>query len=171
MARISKQVGKRRLLKLAALLEADAKNKKGVKFNLSTVVAQSVGGSHVVHTEEDFEPSMSCGTTACAIGLAAVSGAFKRQGLSCKFDPKELMIRTTWKGKCIEYDVAAVRLFGISTEEANYLFTPCYYREKSDDGWGDDCMSRVVGAKGERRVATRIRKLVAGEVTTADTNV
>lgn len=165
------RTGKRRLLKLADMLEADAKNKKGVHFNLSTVVAKTDPENYsgfACHVPEDFSPEISCGTTACAMGLAAISGAFKRAGLSYKYDSSNQLIVTTWNGRFKEYDAAAVVLFGITKDEANYLFTPSYYSEKVADSWGDHPMSKVRGAKGERRVANRIRKFVAGEIDITD---
>src|SRR4051812_18831228 len=87
----STAVGRRRLLKLADLLEADAKNKKGVKFDLEVIAQRSVPNTDVYGFEDsDFLPDdtvpIDCGTTACAFGLAALSGVFRRQGLSYTID-------------------------------------------------------------------------------------
>ena len=65
-------MNKRRLLKLADLLEADAENKTGVQFDL-----KGWGHSH----DDDTPVAVSCGTTACAMGLAVLSGAFADAGL------------------------------------------------------------------------------------------
>lgn len=75
------RTGKRRALKLADLLEKDAKNKKGIRFDLSTVFTATAleEGKDI---PSDYVPEVSCGTTACAMGLAAISGEFKRAGLS-----------------------------------------------------------------------------------------
>ena len=138
-------IGKRRLLKLADMLEADAKNKKGMKFDIGTVG----------HTcDETTKPSLSCGTTACAMGLAAISGKFKRAGLSYIFqeDVVGSRINTTMYGTEVSYIDAAIQLFDLSFLEAGLLFSPGYY---SDD--------KSEGAKGEREVAKRIRRLVAGK--------
>jgi hypothetical protein len=139
-------MNKQRLLKLADLLKADAKNKKGLKFDLSTV-----GESSDWLDGEEFRPGVDCGTTACAMGLAAVSGAFKRAGLSYRVDDDQ--INTTMNGRRVGYDRAAMRLFGISLGEADFLFTPSYY-------FGQE----IRGAVGERLVARRIRDFVAGKV-------
>ena len=56
-------MNKKRLLKLADLLEADAKNKKGIKFDYWATA----------NLADPKEP-ISCGTSACAMGLAALSG-------------------------------------------------------------------------------------------------
>lgn len=71
-------MNKRRLLKLADLLVKDARTKKGIRFSMDVVIARK--------NPEAGAVKMDCGTTGCAMGLAAVSGAFKRAGLSCKTD-------------------------------------------------------------------------------------
>lgn len=126
---------KRRLLKLADLLEADAKNKKGIKFDLGTW-----------GTIGDEEKPLSCGTTACAMGLAAVSGAFSRQGL--KHDPDYYRITFLWKGSRIDGLPAAQKLFDISMRQAEEFFLPN----------GDH---PIDGAKAEKALAQRIRDFVA----------
>lgn len=134
-------MNKRRLLKLADLLEADAKNKKGVKFDLSSW-GHTNGG--------DEAPFHSCGTTACAVGLAVVSGAFKRSGLKNLF-VGDGTICPSYNGKS---DWPATRdFFGLSIDESHYLFSEDHYpAEKSQ------------GAIGERYVAKRIRDFVAGKI-------
>jgi hypothetical protein len=134
-------VNKRRLLKLADLLEADAKNKKGIKFDLGTW-----GNS------DDDEVSVSCGTTACAMGLAVVSGAFKRAGLTNHYSDNADSI-------CPRFDgyvgfAAAAALFDIEYNAATFLFEDTFYPEH-----------KKRGAAGERYVAKRIRDFVAGKVT------
>jgi hypothetical protein len=134
-------MNKRRLLKLADLLEADAKNKKGIKFDYWTTAK----------VEEAKDP-ISCGTSACAMGLAAISGAFKREGLGYRLPPANLSeIIFTWKGRKTDYDKAAILLFDISDDEANLLFLP-----------GRTTETR--GAVAERQVAKLIRDFVAGKV-------
>lgn len=139
-------MNKRRLLKLAYLLEADAKNKKGIKFDLGTVGEASNWGTN------EFQPGMNCGTTACAMGLAAISGAFKRSaGLSYRVCDTELM--TTLNGKRADYAIAATKVFEISEADAHFLFTSSFYANAPTEG-----------AEGERYVAKRIRDFVAGKV-------
>jgi hypothetical protein len=139
-------IGKRRLLKLADMLEADAKNKKGIKFDIGTVGYTC---------DETTKPTLSCGTTACAMGLAAISGKFKRAGLSYSFqenNPEGVHISTTMYGTEVSYIDAAIQLFDISFLEAGLLFSPGHYPDDKSEG-----------AKGEREVAKRIRRLVAGK--------
>lgn len=140
---------KQRLLKLADLLTTDARRKKGIKFDLFTV-AQS--GS-----AEDGTMKVDCGTQACAIGLAAISGEFKRAGLSYKISQHRIDQRfniiTLIRGEEKHWPDAAKDLFGLNKTEIEFLFTPCAYPDE---------MHR--GAKAERFVAKRIRDFVAGKV-------
>lgn len=132
-------MNKKRLLKLATLLEADAKNKKGIQFDLG-----SWGRAY------DHKSPVSCGTTACAMGLAAISGAFKREGMAGVIN-RDNEIRFRWKGRAIHPINAAKKLFGISHEETCSLFVYT------------DGLTRTTGAAGERAVAKRIRDFVIGK--------
>ena len=140
-------MNKRRLLKLADLLEADAANPKGMKFDLGQ-------GAAPVNKKSKM-PALDCGTTGCAMGLAAVSRAFKRAGLDFELYEDKIDADTAWEIKLVmhgasaDYDDAAVELFNLSYREASYLFNPYSYA-------GDQ-----KGAKGERAVAKRIRDFVA----------
>lgn len=131
-------MNKRRLLKLAALLEADAKNKKGVKFDLRG------WGKRAADDFTDVIP-MDCGTKACAVGLACISGAFKRSGLTwCHgwggFAPK-FGGNSGWP--------AVEDFFSIKHEDGVFLF--------DSESYGIS-----TGARAERAVAKRIRNFVAG---------
>jgi len=140
-------IGKRRLLKLADLLEEDAKNKKGLKFDMCEWGAG-----------EDRTKPISCGTTACAMGLAGLSGAFKRAGLKTEFrgDDKTFWLDFSFDGPAGATSGAyysAQLLFNITSQEADFLFIPDFYP-----------FDKLTGAKGERYVAKRIRDFVAGKV-------
>lgn len=141
-------MNKRRLLKLADLLEADANNKKGIKFDLGIV------GGAADWDADQYTPGVDCGTTACAMGLAAISGAFKSAGLSYHVSGTDL--GTVLNGNRVRYWYAATKVFDISETAAHFLFTPNSY---------DDVP--ITGAKGERYVAKRIRDFVAGKVSPA----
>lgn len=131
-------MNKRRLLKLADLLEADAKNKKGVKFDLSDWG----------YAENKKKP-ISCGTTACAMGLAVASGAFKREGLRSTYgDGFLLPLHRDREGFS-----AAESLFDIGHDASTFLFSDSYYPR-----------GKTKGAIGELFVAKRIRDFVAGKV-------
>lgn len=133
-------MNKRKLLKLADLLEKDAANPKGVKFDIRT------WGS------SNKEPNVSCGTAACAMGLAALSGAFrglKAKPAYCFWEPDTNYI-TPWFDDHEGMDAASA-LFDIRYEEAEWLFDPTSYSA-----------SRQTGKRGELAVAKRIRDFAAG---------
>lgn len=126
---------KRRLLKLADLLEADAKNKKGIRFDL-------LSWGHV----NDPDEVLSCDTTACAMGLAAVSGVFRRQGLKCRIRKGVINIGF---GRSWDAMKATQRIFQITRDDTHDLFITA---------WN---LPAISGAEGERAVAKRIRDFVA----------
>lgn len=143
-------MNKRRLLKLADLLKTNAKNRKGAKFDLNR------WGK--VSSDDDL---MSCGTTACAAGLAAISGAFKRSGLGYKLVPRfdsGYNITITLNGKCRDHSGrvgsyhSIQEFFALSEDEADFIFLKTSYE------WS------TKGAEGERAVAKRIRDFVSGKV-------
>jgi hypothetical protein len=134
-------MNKRRLLKLADLLEADAKNRNGVRFDLETFGSTK-------NVKKFVEPN--CGTVACAVGLACVSGAFKRSGLDFDVDGDgEIIPSFNGMNGCW----ASENFFELSTDEFDFLFV--------DDSYPKEFRK---GAKGERYVAKRIRDFVAGKV-------
>jgi hypothetical protein len=126
------------LLKLADMLEADAANPKGMKFNLRKVI--------MVRTPLDTEPSISCGTVGCAMGLAALSGEFPGLGFTTNHGNE---YTTKWKGLRCSYSEAAELAFDIGYYTAQCLFGPQYYPEYL-----------MTGADAELEVARRIRFLV-----------
>lgn len=136
-------MNKKRLLKLADLLEADANNKKGMKFDLGTV------GAPVSGMTNESEVGLNCGTVGCAIGLACISGAFKRAGLGYQLGTHEIW--PTFKGQ-MGFDLASTRVFDLTVEQSDWLFMPEGYDFKAPRG-----------ARGERLVAKRIRDFVAGK--------
>jgi hypothetical protein len=145
-AKAAKTLQKRRLLKLAVLLKADAKNKKGIRFDIDNV-GRKVNG-------KDFNPKevvpLDCSTSACAMGLASISGAFKKQGLGYKVDGYNIW--NTFNGKLVDFDLAAMRLFGVTREQAYYLFAPFTYPFEKREG-----------AAAEREVVRRIKRVVEGK--------
>src|SRR5580704_5650057 len=98
-------MNKRRLLKLADLLEADAKNKKGIQFDY-----------HHWGSVGNREEPLSCGTSACALGLAAISGAFTRAGLGYTTHPWG-SLGFTLNGRTIKPMSAAKRVFGLNHQD------------------------------------------------------
>lgn len=148
-------MNKRRLLKLAALLEADAEKKDGIKFDLDCWAKPAGAASPVFKSTE--APTLDCNTAACAMGLACLSGAFKREGLTYRFrpwnffDPSALALTPVHAGH-VEIG-AAMSLLDISEDEAGFLFLAENYPK-----------SKTKGAAGELYVAKRIRDFVAGKV-------
>lgn len=148
------------LLRLADLLEADAHNPEGVKFSLDTW-AQDAGledpniafdKSEELAYDADLKViPVNCNTAACAMGLAAISGAFAAEGLKWKLQPlgdddKAILIPVI---NDFEGFQAATVLFDIDNETANQLFSSSHYKASK-------------GQDAELMVATRLRNLVAG---------
>lgn len=139
----------KRLLKLADMLEADAANEKGLKFDMRTwgSRAKDVSGNRNFEATSDFkrknEVAVSCDTAGCAIGLACLSGSFKRAGLS--YSVSDGYVTPTYNGLRNFYAVEA--FFGLDYRDAVDLFLPESYRTRR-------------GAKAELTVARRIRKFV-----------
>jgi hypothetical protein len=125
-------MNKRKLLKLADLLEEDAEKKYGIKFDLRTW--GSVGNK---------ERPLSCRTHACAMGLAALSGKF---GISYKIDLGYVIFDLNRYGHLSGFGAAA-EAFEIDGLTADWLFSSNSYRLKR-------------GARAELQVAARIRKFV-----------
>lgn len=154
MAKKVVRMQKRKLLELATMLEKDAKNKKGIQFDMDVVgkPSDAVDPIDTIFFAPNQIVPLDCGTTACAMGLAALSGKFKKEGLSYRIRPAGEMIDPKWKGRVQDYDKVAMKLFGITIEQANYLFSPWTYP-----------YSKKKGAKGEREVVRRIKWIVAGK--------
>ena len=156
------------LLKLADMLEADAVKKDGIKFNMNCVVEFP----ELENDEEELarlypvgQPTiaMSCGTSACAMGLAMLSGEFPELSYWVSHDFRadgsleRVQVYPTINGTRMHYDAAAVDLFEIDHHQSHFLFSPAYY--------GDE--QPTTGAEGERFVAQRIRDFVASNGETA----
>lgn len=136
---------RRALEKMRDLLREDAARDDGVKFDLNTWARPSNG----IFLEED-EPSMGCGTTACAVGLAALSGRFRGLSLIRGRFGVGLVPLLKVKGHELSTGWSAVeRLFGIDEPTTNWVFDQAFY--------GPQHKTR---AKGELEVAARIDDLL-----------
>src|ERR1700683_1178047 len=124
-------MNKRRLLKLADLLEADARTKNGIRFDYWNFGEVS-----------NPKKPLSCGTEACALGLAALSGEFKDGGLDYELDEYGF-IKFLMKGRRLGPFAAAAKVFGITYNQAGTLFSP-------------QVRDKVKGAEAERDVAKKI---------------
>lgn len=149
---------KDRLLKLADLLEADAANPKGLKFDLGSWVAPADRWSFEQKPDAATIP-ISCGTSACAMGLAVLSGAFAEYGLTSAIIEREgpeagkfNYLLFPQLGHATGFEAAEV-LFAINDGDSRYLFDPDFYSA-----------DRHVGAEAERDVAARIRDFVVGTI-------
>lgn len=132
----------RRLLKLADWLDAQAV-KPDFDFDLDRFGMLEHGKSE-----------LTCGTVACALGGAALSGLFKNEGLSFTSSGIFVSVRyTSRSGKVYFRYEAGAKLSGISYDAAQHLFYPGlnYTRHRQ----------KLTGPRGARNVAKMIRKFVA----------
>lgn len=145
-----KAIYKKRLLKLANMLLADAKNKKGIKFDLAVVATANYG------ERKPDKIEVSCGTTACAMGLAAISNEFSKNGVGWKQQHTDIKMWIKVKNRRkYGYSRVAQHLFGIHEYEADWLFTADSYEE---DGLP------TMEAEGEIAVANRLIDFANGKV-------
>lgn len=154
---------KNRLIKLRKLLLADARRKKGIRFDLRCVVEdykareQDFNFSNYELRGADYKPEMNCGTVACAMGLAALSGQFR--GLSVAPVKAGEMIDLQVNNIITDYGEAGMKIFGLTEDESTWLFMPQFYK------------GQVTGAKVERRVAKRIKLLLDNKADLKDRSI
>jgi hypothetical protein len=110
----------KRLLKLADYLATVPRR----RFNIGTWVEEN-----------------TCGTTACALGHAGLMPSFRKAGL--RSEPDEFGGDVFFEGQRSEEAGAA--FFGLTYEEASYLFMPWNY---------------AATKRGPKSVAQRIRTMV-----------
>ncbi len=145
-----------RLTRMAKLLRADATNPTGVQFDLDTWGSYGdMGVDEWRQLAEGNQVPMSCGTQACAFGLAAISGEFDAEGLTYRASINNHNIiptLTTEYGAVFTQFAAARVLFDITRDDANYFFDPECYEETPRE------------AEGEIFVAERIEAFIKGVV-------
>lgn len=150
-------MNKKRLLKLADLLETDANNKNGIKFDLAVIAAPARNESgHFGRFDQGRAVEMNCGTAACAVGLACISGEFEKSGLSYRIKDSGAFVPVfrTREGKTYrDFWSAEMKFFGLNEPQNEFLFCAWQYPK-----------GKTKGAIGERYVAKRIRDFVAGKV-------
>jgi len=132
------------LLKLADLLDGDAADPDGIQYD-----------SLDYGTVHDQDKLLSCETTACALGLAAISGEFADLGLGCImhiFDMHNNVARIcfTYRANRMKAIDAARLTFDLSIEDACYLF----------GGVVVDANGRRSSAAAERAHAAMVRCFV-----------
>lgn len=127
-----------RMLTLADLLDANAANEKGAKFDLSDWGSNASGNIFPI----------DCGTTVCAIGLGCLSPVLQKEGL--KYETSGIRFFPRFDGRG---GIGAINIFfGLRGMEFDDLFQPECAQRRGDP---------TKGADAERRVAQRIRKFVA----------
>lgn len=147
---------------LHALLIADANNETGLSFNMNFWIAdaksisEESSGNWRLNTIKKFgipagetitySAPINCGTAACAMGLAALSGAFPNLTIENHVGIPTVIYRTL--GVRFTDFEAACKLFGISTTYAEWLFGPSSYGLVSK------------GHEAELEVAKRLRILL-----------
>lgn len=141
-----------RLLVLAGALEANAKNPKGMRFDLDTWL-EGPGTPWYTPWGSLPEPARNCGTVGCAVGLAMLIPALQADGLNqLHSNPRR---RGRWPEFGFDKEWAAVeKFFGLNEEESKKLFRSDRYPVNSP----------TKGAAAEVMVAERIRSVVANRV-------
>jgi hypothetical protein len=141
----------RRLLKGADLLVADAKRPDGIQFDMSTYGRTT-----------SPEAPHSCGTTACAMGLFGLSGAFKRAGFEVTLIERNGNYTLRPRGG--SFAECGMALFGLNYDTYASIFA------------SDDESGHWTGAEGELKMAHRLRhfertgEVLASEDCLADEN-
>lgn len=85
---------------------------------------------HWVGDDWKGHQDLSCGTTACALGWAATMPEFRKLGLQLSWSPDRLnrplvKLETDQTARFWESPVnAAMEVFGLTSDEVGYLFTP-----------------------------------------------
>jgi hypothetical protein len=105
-------------------------------------------------------PDLSCGTTACALGWATTIPELAAAGLRLKrgTDGYVYVSDGTPDDSSFASFHAASGIFGISTDDAEYLFAPGVAPPKDDSFVGSDDSPR--GCAGPAEVADHIERFV-----------
>ncbi len=140
-------VGAERLMRLRDILVADANNPKGARFDLDGwAMPAGIGGMSWDELKDHlsgWEPAMNCGTAACAVGLACLSGEFASEKLAFHRDGDS--IAPVFGG--YRHWSAVKLFFGLNEKEAEHLFQ-------------SDSYHVAQGAEAELAVAHRIAVFV-----------
>ncbi len=147
------------LLRGAEVLEADANNPEGIKFDLGTWVADArinLVNGYLTEDREKYKYKdnevipVNCRTQACAFGLFALSGAFQEEGLGYKIISGALQPMLKKDGQEFLAWDAVNLLFDIDDGQSQRLFSAANYEQDHRQG-----------ATAELAVAARIRRLIA----------
>jgi len=139
------KVKRRALKRLVKLLRKDADNPEGIQFDMGTW-----------GRIEDKKNVLSCGTTACGMGLAALSGKFSFEAILRKvwnddtqsYEPYRILaMRRVGERKETDPITLAEETFGLGSTLAMEMFIP-------SPGFPSD------GRAGELSLANRIEKFI-----------
>lgn len=133
---ISRATSDRRLLKLADFLDALPPG----RFHYNRWVGAGWQGAQ----------DLSCGTTACALGWAAAMPTFRRLGLRLSWS--DGFGKVKGPNGSVDFNAAA-EVFGISLQEAVFLFCP--RSQLGTYGWSPR------GDAAPQEVAAHLRRFVA----------
>jgi|GEM_PF-5166409 len=145
-----------RLLKLAEVLEEFSKERKKLSIPVKNFDLSSFGYVPVEAIANKKVKELKCGSSACALGTAALHPWFISKGLkwssAYKYDEEELRFKCITGVTPIDVEFqgyvnfdAATMFFGITKNQADYLFDPANYPHSH---------------RSPRYVASRIRSLV-----------
>lgn len=135
MEKTTTRVYNNRLLKLADFLDTVPP----ARFDYTVWVGEDWKGA----------ASLSCGTTACALGWATTMPAFRRLGLHLAKD----RLPSVNGDESGDPEAAAEEIFGLDNEEFIFLFTPA---DPIDDGYDEsDATPQQVAAKIRQFVERR----------------
>lgn len=138
------------LRKFQKLLLADAKKKNGITFDMGTwgsvdVPSSAIIGFGTVNQQKAKKYiKLDCGTRACALGLAALSGKFPNLDYHVHSSGYIDVINKKTKHKDGQ---AGAEVFGLTNAQADWLF-------------GHMDSKHITGAAAEREVAGRIDQLI-----------
>ena len=132
-------------------------NHRNTYYHAPEVFRQTSLGTDIDHVKLNAmePPNVDCGTKACAFGLMALSGEFAKEGLTHEYavtswDHKLVMLLPKHGGST--GFSAAESFFGITDEDASYLFDPSNYNGTPTE------------AEGEIEVAERIEAFARGYI-------
>jgi hypothetical protein len=101
-------------LDLLELLATELETQTRIPFDYSRWVGAGWGG----------DPQLSCGTCACAAGLATTLKPFQELGLHLEVRPYDSVVTVALLGSRSTGERAMAEVLGLSVDEAIFLFLP-----------------------------------------------
>lgn len=131
---------------------------KPAKFNFGAWGASNIGATDL----------NVCGTTACALGWAASMPEFRKRGLKLQWsvatvgpgdkESEAVVVLKDKDGQLYNGEDAGREFFGLTSDEADYLFLPKGYGWDSDDSIGEEDMSVKDYRKGLRKFINKKKR-------------